>query len=78
MIRINDKGIGISEEDQKRVFDKYFRVHTGNVHNVKGFGLGLSYVKLMTEAHGGEITLESTHGKGTTIILSLPLAEGIS
>ena len=72
-ITIADNGIGISEEDQRRVFEKYFRVHTGNVHNVKGFGLGLSYVKLMTEAQGGSITLNSTPGRGTSIELSFPV-----
>ncbi len=72
-IRISDNGVGISEEDQRHVFEKYFRVHTGNVHNVKGFGLGLSYVKLITEAHGGSITLKSEPGKGTAVEITFPL-----
>lgn len=74
-ISISDNGIGISEEDQARVFEKYYRVHTGNVHNVKGFGLGLSYVKLITEAHGGGITLKSSPGNGTTVTLSFPVIQ---
>jgi two-component system phosphate regulon sensor histidine kinase PhoR len=74
-ITISDTGIGISAEDQQRVFEKYFRVHTGNVHDVKGFGLGLCYVKLMTEAHGGSITLKSELGKGTTIELTFPVIQ---
>ncbi|HTK83101.1 MAG TPA: HAMP domain-containing sensor histidine kinase [Bacteroidota bacterium] len=72
-ITFTDNGIGIPAEDQQHVFEKYFRVHTGNIHNVKGFGLGLSYVKLMTEAHGGSIRLESEPGKGTTITLTFPV-----
>jgi two-component system phosphate regulon sensor histidine kinase PhoR len=76
IVEISDRGIGIAAEDQKRVFEKYFRVHTGNLHDVKGFGLGLSYVKLITEAHGGDVTLESTPGQGTTVRLRLPLSLG--
>ena len=72
-ITFADNGIGIAAEDQRHVFEKYFRVHTGNIHNVKGFGLGLSYVKLMTDAHGGSIRLESEPGKGTTITLTFPV-----
>jgi two-component system phosphate regulon sensor histidine kinase PhoR len=71
-IAIADHGIGIAAADQKAVFDKYFRVSNGNVHNVKGFGLGLSYVKLMVNAHGGTIQLESSPGAGTTVRVSLP------
>ncbi len=74
VIEIADKGIGIGREDQRRVFEKYFRVHTGNVHDVKGFGLGLSYVKLMTEAHGGDVLLESEPGSGTTVRMRFPTA----
>jgi two-component system phosphate regulon sensor histidine kinase PhoR len=74
LLEVADHGIGIAPDDQKRVFEKYFRVHTGNVHDVKGFGLGLSYVKLMAEAHGGRVSLESALEKGTVVRLRLPVA----
>jgi len=72
VVRITDHGTGIPSEHLDRVFGKFYRVPTGNVHDVKGFGLGLSYVKLIMEAHGGEVTLASSHGAGTTVTLSLP------
>lgn len=72
VMTITDNGIGISKEDQKMVFERFFRVHTGNVHNVKGFGLGLSYVKRITDAHGGQVSVDSTLGKGTKFEVYLP------
>ncbi len=71
-IRISDNGIGIGKNDQKHIFDKFYRASTGNIHKFKGLGLGLYYVKKIVEAHGGEVTVSSKPGKGSIFTVTLP------
>ena len=68
-IKVLDNGIGMDRETQNNVYEKFFRAHTGNLHNVKGFGLGLTYVKKIIEAHKGKIELTSELGIGTTFTI---------
>jgi two-component system, OmpR family, phosphate regulon sensor histidine kinase PhoR len=75
IVSVKDNGIGIAKEHQKQIFERFFRVPTGNVHDVKGFGLGLHYVFKIVEAHSGTIDVESTLNKGTKFILSFPIKE---
>ncbi|MCB0774137.1 MAG: sensor histidine kinase, partial [Flavobacteriales bacterium] len=72
LVEVADKGIGMHKEDLRNIFERFFRIHTGNVHDVKGFGLGLHYVAGMMRAHGGKVRVESSWGKGSTFTLEFP------
>jgi two-component system phosphate regulon sensor histidine kinase PhoR len=73
-LEIQDNGVGLSKDDQQKVFEKFYRVTKGNVHDTKGFGLGLSYVKSIVDKHNGKIWIESKLKEGSRFIIQLPYA----
>ena len=75
IITVKDNGIGMTKDTVSKIFDKFYRAHTGNVHNVKGFGLGLNYTRKMVEAHNGKIDVESTLGQGSQFKITIPLLD---
>ena len=72
IISVTDHGLGISKEDQKHIFERFYRVSTGNIHDVKGFGIGLNYVYQVAKLHHGSVTIDSTLGEGSTFTVTLP------
>jgi two-component system phosphate regulon sensor histidine kinase PhoR len=73
-LEISDKGMGMDNQNKTKIFEKFFREETGNIHNVKGQGLGLSYVKRIVELHHGQIHVDSHKGKGSTFTVKLPMS----
>jgi signal transduction histidine kinase len=75
VVEVADRGIGIAREEHRRIFDRFHRVGTSLVHDVKGSGLGLSIVQHVVEAHGGRVTVESEPGRGTVFAVRLPIPD---
>ena len=73
ILSISDNGIGMSKDVQSKIFDKFYREQSGDLHNVKGHGLGLAYVKKIVKFHRGEVSVNSSPGKGSTFIIKLPI-----
>ena len=73
VLKVSDEGIGMSKNVQRKIFNKFYREQTGNIHNVKGHGLGLSYVKSIVERHQGQVFVESEKGKGSTFTVKIPI-----
>jgi two-component system phosphate regulon sensor histidine kinase PhoR len=73
VVTVEDKGMGMNMETQRKIFEKFYRLTSGNIHNVKGFGLGLSYARAIVLAHKGEIRVSSEVGKGSTFVVTLPV-----
>jgi len=73
VLKVRDQGIGMNKAVQRKIFQKFYREHTGDIHNVKGHGLGLAYAKRILDDHHGVVTVESEKGKGSTFIIKLPL-----
>jgi two-component system phosphate regulon sensor histidine kinase PhoR len=76
-VSVQDKGVGMNKNAVSRIFEQFYRVPTGNVHDVKGFGLGLNYVKSMVDLHGGKVTVDSTPGVGSTFTLYFPQQKAV-
>jgi two-component system phosphate regulon sensor histidine kinase PhoR len=76
MIAISDNGVGIDNKEKQLIFKKYYRVSNDNIHKIKGYGLGLTYVKEVVKKHKGKVSIESETEKGTTFVVSIPLSNG--